>query len=98
MSRGVRIAATILALIIVWTFRRTRVALVLTFLAGLWIRRVWITGPGQRGTLGRGSGPPRWVHAASGQLGVGRAITSGNHQHAGSLFEAPPARQAARWW
>ncbi len=98
MSRALRITATILILTIVWTFRRTRGALVLTFLAGLWLRQAWVTGPAQRGTLGRDNGPPRWVRGASGQLGVRRAITSSNHQHTGSLFEAPPAKQAARWW
>jgi hypothetical protein len=92
MNRTLRVVFTILLLTLVWTFRRTRGAIVVTFLAGIWLRRAWVTGPTNRGTLGR-SGPPRWVRAAS-----GNALASGTQRHTGSLFEAPPAKQTARWW
>jgi hypothetical protein len=95
MRNALRIMATISLLLIVWTFRRTRGAIVLGFLAGLWLQRTWVTGPARRGALGHG-GPPSWVRAAA-QAGTGRALTSRTHQHTGSLFEAPPAK-SVRWW
>jgi hypothetical protein len=92
MNRTLRVVFTILLLTLVWTFRRTRGAIVVTFLAGIWLRRAWVAGPNSQGALGR-SGPPRWVRAAS-----GNALTAGTQRHTGSLFEAPPAKQSTRWW
>jgi hypothetical protein len=98
MSGTLRVIFTVVLLTIVWTFRRTRGAIVISFLAGLWLRRAWVTGPARRGALGQAGGPPRWVQAASGHLGTGQALTSGAQQHTGSLVKAPPAKRAARWW
>jgi hypothetical protein len=97
MTGPLRVVCTVILLTIVWTFRRTRGAVFLGFLAGIWLRRLWITGPARTGALGTGGGeggtPPRWVRIASGPVTSGRAI--GGRR---SLFKAPPAKQVTRWW
>jgi hypothetical protein len=99
MGRAVRVIATVTVLLVVWTFRGTRLAAVLAVIAGAWLRRVWVTGPTRYGTLGRKNGAPRWVRAASGRV-AGRALTPGQ-QHTGSLFDPDPPKQLpgiTRWW
>jgi hypothetical protein len=88
---------TIFVITFVWMFRRTRGAVVLGLLAGLWLRRVWVTGPTKVGTLGGPGRPPRWVRAASRHVGARRALGSGPH-HTGSLFDPKPPKDVAHWW
>ncbi len=98
MTGSLRVVFTVALLTIVWMFRRTRGAVIVGFLAGMWLRRLWITGPTRAGSLGSGGGtPPRWVQFASGHA-RGRAISSGAQRHTGDLFKAPRAKQVARWW
>ncbi len=87
MSRALRIVFTVVLLTILWSFRRTRGAFVVTFLAGFWLRRTWVTGPARRGQLGPAGQPPNWVRAATDQVGASRALTSRASQSG-----------AARWW
>jgi hypothetical protein len=98
MGRTTRVVCTIVVLVVVWLCRRSRHAALLGAGAVAVLRRLWVTGPAQRGALGRTGEAPRWVRVASGQVVTGRTIGSGRHGHTGSLFGTTPARHTERWW
>jgi hypothetical protein len=100
MSRAIRVVFTIVVLLVVWIFRRTRGAAILALLAGAWLRRAWVTRPARTGTLGRRAGPPRWVRAASGRV-AGKTLAARRQEHTGDLFDpTPPSSKppVQRWW
>jgi hypothetical protein len=98
MSRAIRTLFTVVVLLLVLLFRGTRAAALAAVIGGAWLRRTWVTKPSRGGTLGRRTGPPRWVRYATGRV-AGRSLPSGR-QHTGDLFEAGPAAPPTveRWW
>jgi hypothetical protein len=99
MGRAIRVFVTVMVLLVVWTFRGTRLAALLAIVAGAWLRKAWVTGPTRHGTLGRKAGAPRWVRVASGRV-AGRTL-SPSQQRTGSLFDPTPPKHypaLTRWW
>jgi hypothetical protein len=100
MARVLRVLGTLTVLLIVLVFRGTRLAAVATGVGGAYLRRVWVTGPSRSGTLGRKSGAPRWVRAATGRV-AGSSLTPVGEERTGSLFDPPsskPLPGISRWW
>lgn len=91
MSRALRILATILVLLLVWTLRGTRAAALATLLGGAWLRRSWVTRPARLGSLGRhtepragcGRPPGVWPSTRHPRTAGGSASCSGRSARSG---------------
>jgi hypothetical protein len=97
MRSAIRVTGTFIVLITVWAFRNRRAGLLIGMLVGIWLQRRWVTGPVRAGTLGRPSGPPRWVRAADGRVIASGALGAGPRRHTGSPFGAGPAKPKRHW-